>query len=75
MPLPTLLRRRPEMTTCRPSWRNIAMLELALARALPRHIRDFDLDALANRIIVTGQHFYGCTAGSGSGCQGAIISS
>jgi hypothetical protein len=27
---------------------------------------------LAERIIVTGQHCYGCTAGSGSGCQGAI---
>jgi hypothetical protein len=39
---------------------------------MPRHIRDFDLALLAKRRIVTGQHCYGCTAGSGSGCQGAI---
>ncbi len=51
------------------------MLELELLPGLPRHIRDFDADALAERRIVTGQHCYGCTAGSGSGCQGAIVSS
>jgi radical SAM/Cys-rich protein len=50
------------------------MLELELAPGLPRHIRDFGLDALGCRRIVTGQHCYGCTAGSGSGCQGAIVS-
>lgn len=48
------------------------MLGLELKPGLPRHIRDFDLQALAERPIVTGQHCYGCTAGSGSGCQGAI---
>jgi radical SAM/Cys-rich protein len=48
------------------------MLELELSPGLPRHIQDFALDALAQRPIVTGQHCYGCTAGSGSGCQGAI---
>ena len=51
------------------------MLELGLAPSLPRHIRDFDLSALGDRRIVTGPHCYGCTAGSGSGCQGAIVSS
>jgi radical SAM/Cys-rich protein len=50
------------------------MLDLGLAPGLPRHIRDFDPDALGSRRIVTGPHCYGCTAGSGSGCQGAIIS-
>lgn len=50
------------------------MLELDLAPGLPRHIRDFDTDALNRRLIVTAQHCYGCTAGSGSGCQGAIVS-
>jgi len=50
------------------------MLDLRLAAGLPRHIRDFDAGALADRDIVTGQHCYGCTAGSGSGCQGAIVS-
>jgi radical SAM/Cys-rich protein len=49
------------------------MLELGLAAGLPRHIRDFDAEALARRRIVTAQHCYGCTAGSGSGCQGAIV--
>ncbi len=48
------------------------MLDLGLSAGLPRHIRDFDAEALAGRRIVTGQHCYGCTAGSGSGCQGAI---
>ena len=50
------------------------MLDLDLVPGLPRHIRDFDAAALAGRRIVTGQHCYGCTAGSGSGCQGAIVS-
>ena len=48
------------------------MLDIELAPGLPRHIRDFDRELLAQRRIVTGQHCYGCTAGSGSGCQGAI---
>jgi radical SAM/Cys-rich protein len=49
------------------------MLELGLGPGQPRHIRDFDGQRLAGRRIVTGQHCYGCTAGSGSGCQGAIV--
>ena len=48
------------------------MLELPLAGSLPAHIRDFDPLPLANREIATGRHCYGCTAGAGSGCQGAI---
>lgn len=47
------------------------MLELPLAEGLPRHVRDFDAAALAGRNIVTGNHCYGCTAGSGSSCGGA----
>ncbi len=50
------------------------MLELPLVAGLPRHIGEFDAPALARRRILTGQHCYGCTAGSGSGCQGAIAS-
>lgn len=49
------------------------MLELDLAPGLPRHIRDFDAAMLSRRLIATAQHCYGCTAGSGSGCQGSII--
>ncbi len=48
------------------------MLGLPLASGLPRHVRDFDAHALAHRRIVTGNHCYGCTAGSGSSCGGAI---
>jgi radical SAM/Cys-rich protein len=48
------------------------MLGLGLTPGQPRHVRDFDSRTLATRRIVTGQHCYGCTAGSGSGCQGAI---
>lgn len=51
------------------------MLGLGLRPGLPRHVRDFDPDKLAERQIVTANHCYGCTAGSGSGCQGAIVPS
>lgn len=50
------------------------MLDLPVLPHLPRHIRDFDVAQLATRQIVTGQHCYGCTAGAGSSCQGAILS-
>ncbi|EKQ66878.1 putative Fe-S oxidoreductase [Leptolyngbyaceae cyanobacterium JSC-12] len=36
------------------------------------HIRDFNLAQLAKRQIVTGRHCFGCTAGAGSSCGGAI---
>jgi radical SAM/Cys-rich protein len=39
----------------------------------PSHLRQFDPDALARRRIVTGDHCYGCTAGSGSSCAGALV--
>jgi radical SAM/Cys-rich protein len=48
------------------------MLEMGLRPGLPQNIREFDPEKLAARRIATGQHCYGCTAGSGSGCQGAI---
>jgi radical SAM/Cys-rich protein len=38
------------------------------------HIRDFDPEWLAQRRIVTGRHCFGCTAGAGSSCGGAIES-
>jgi MoaA/NifB/PqqE/SkfB family radical SAM enzyme len=49
------------------------MLDLDLGPGLPRTIHEFDAAALQWRPIVTGQHCYGCTAGTGSGCQGAIV--
>ncbi len=36
------------------------------------HVADFNLDMLAQRTIQTARHCYGCTAGSGSSCGGAI---
>jgi len=48
------------------------MLELGLASGVPRHLSDFDLDALASRPIVTHKHCFGCTAGAGSSCGGEV---
>jgi hypothetical protein len=48
------------------------MLGLSLGQASPRHIRDFNPAALQTRRIVTANHCYGCTAGVGSSCGGAV---
>ena len=47
------------------------MLDLPVEGA-PSHIRDFDPTQLNGRRIVTHNHCYGCTAGSGSSCGGAV---
>lgn len=51
---------------------NIA-LGLTLAQPLPRHIRDLRAGMLNGRPIVTGPHCFGCTAGCGSSCGGALV--
>lgn len=38
----------------------------------PRNICDFDAEALRERLIATGEHCFGCTAGCGSSCGGAL---
>jgi radical SAM/Cys-rich protein len=48
------------------------MLELGVESSSPATIENFDAAKLSGRKIVTGRHCFGCTAGSGSGCQGAI---
>jgi radical SAM/Cys-rich protein len=48
------------------------MLELPVSQGMPRHIRDFDPAPLHRRRITTRNHCYGCTAGSGSSCGGAV---
>lgn len=48
------------------------MLDMPLANDLPQTIFDFDLGKLAERRIVTADHCFGCTAGSGSSCGGAV---
>lgn len=47
------------------------MLKMQTEDGSPQHIKDWDLDALNDREIVTNQHCYGCTAGAGSSCGGA----
>lgn len=47
------------------------MLKMETEDGSPQHIKDWDLDALNDREIITNQHCYGCTAGAGSSCGGA----
>ena len=41
-------------------------------RGRPVNVRDFDAKAFDERTIRVGRHCFGCTAGAGSGCGGAI---
>jgi radical SAM protein with 4Fe4S-binding SPASM domain len=47
------------------------MLELKVASKI-QHISEYNEDILNNRKILISQHCYGCTAGAGSSCQGAV---
>jgi radical SAM/Cys-rich protein len=48
-------------------------LGLSLAGELPRHVSDIKPEQLEGRAIVTGEHCFGCTAGCGSSCGGALV--
>jgi radical SAM/Cys-rich protein len=48
------------------------MLDLELEPALPRTIVGLDVRTLSQRAIATGEHCYGCTAGTGSSCGGSL---
>jgi len=51
------------------------MLELPLGgTGERRHLWDLDTASLAGQTIATGSHCFGCTAGAGSSCGGAIES-
>lgn len=50
-----------------------AALGLAVNHGAPNHIRFFKVEDLWTRRIVTGEHCFGCTAGSGSSCGGALV--
>ena len=39
----------------------------------PMFLWDLEPDSLENREIMTGDHCFGCTAGAGSTCGGAIV--
>jgi radical SAM/Cys-rich protein len=48
------------------------MLELPVTTGAPRTIFEAELAALEGREIATGPHCFGCTAGAGSSCGGAV---
>lgn len=48
------------------------MLDMKIDKALSVHISAIDLGKLNTREIRLNQHCYGCTAGSGSSCGGAV---
>lgn len=48
-------------------------LGLSLSGRLPRHIDGLEPGQLEGRTIVTGPHCFGCTAGCGSSCGGALV--
>ncbi|MGI8467125.1 MAG: arsenosugar biosynthesis radical SAM (seleno)protein ArsS [Pyrinomonadaceae bacterium] len=48
------------------------MLELKAAENLPQTIFEFNPVKFKNRRIVTANHCFGCTAGAGSTCGGAV---
>ena len=47
------------------------MLELKVNSKV-QHISEYNEDLLNDRDIIISQHCYGCTAGAGSSCQGAV---
>ncbi len=49
------------------------MLDLKVSCTDSQHLSNFKLDDLGNRNIVLKQHCYGCTAGAGSSCGGAVV--
>jgi len=48
-------------------------LGLPVNHGAPDHIRFFNIGDLQRRRIVTGEHCFGCTAGAGSSCGGALV--
>jgi radical SAM/Cys-rich protein len=49
------------------------MLELGVHPELPQTLSDFDPQKFSRRRINTGPHCFGCTAGAGSSCGGAVL--
>jgi radical SAM/Cys-rich protein len=47
-------------------------LGIAVNHGAPDHLGGIGYDRLAHRSIMTGNHCFGCTAGSGSSCSGAL---
>ncbi len=49
------------------------MLDLNVNQSLAQHVSEYDEASFNDRRILTGRHCYGCTAGAGSSCQGALL--
>ncbi|MDZ4712447.1 MAG: arsenosugar biosynthesis radical SAM protein ArsS [bacterium] len=49
------------------------MLDIKVNHSSPDHIKDFNTESLNSREIMTGNHCFGCTAGTGSSCGGAVV--
>ena len=47
-------------------------LGLGMEQGMPSHISDFDHASLSRRTISVDDHCFGCTAGQGSSCSGAM---
>jgi len=47
-------------------------LNMVMNHGAPDHIDKWDLERVTGRRIVTGMHCFGCTAGCGSSCSGAL---
>jgi radical SAM/Cys-rich protein len=47
--------------------------DLPVTKKGPRHIKHFDQTVLSTREIMTADHCFGCTAGHGSSCGGALV--
>lgn len=48
------------------------MIDLGLDAGMPASILEASFEPLAGRRIVVGRHCFGCTAGAGSSCGGAV---
>jgi radical SAM/Cys-rich protein len=48
-------------------------LKLPIGYGVPPQVGAFDFEALSCRRISTGDHCFGCTAGNGSSCEGALV--
>lgn len=49
------------------------MLDLAISKTSRCHVSEFKIQDIENRLISVGRHCFGCTAGAGSSCRGALL--
>ena len=50
-------------------------LSAPIRNGVPAQVKDFDIDTHSKRRIITGEYCFGCTAGHGSSCSGALVPS